>query len=191
MEHLVGYVIIILSVVLSGGMLFWGWLDWRRRQPKRFYRGVGIVYDKSAVEPWEGLEQAIDTMQTVLSKEYPGKALLEDVWIKVVGPEGKVAGFTVPSGMIDGKPISGTVDRDRFLWWKAWILVVRQMPARNEDPETDDMIRPAASSALFHEMATHLTPFRLGKGWNHTHEEGVEEKVWEPLRLKMKNAPRA
>jgi hypothetical protein len=68
MDDLVGYITLGLSVLFTGGMLLVGWLSWRKKQPTKWYRGVGIRYVQGAQpggDDWEGLHAQIDAFWQV------------------------------------------------------------------------------------------------------------------------------
>lgn len=153
MEHAVGYIVIALSVLLSGGLVGFGYWQWRKAHPRVWHRGVGVRYrfGPSTVVPWEGLTASIDVLWEIARREFPDDAPeLMKFWIDVVPFDGRVTGKLAPSGRLNG-----TVDWQSFLWWKRYTLVVRQLEGR-----------AAFDSALFHEAVEHYWPFRLYGDWN-------------------------
>jgi len=178
MQHLIGYLIIGSSLLLTFLAVIGARICWNRRLPKIWIQGIGIRYRSGAEEPWEGLGPTISAIRYTLADEYP---LLKasDFWIDIVPHDGIVCGFLAPSGLIDGKPINGTVDQTAYLglFHRRYIMVVRQLRDLN------DKIKPAQSSALMHEVAEHYVPYRLGFGWNPGHNP-----QWRTLTRRMKEA---
>jgi hypothetical protein len=176
MENLPGYISLGLGFLATCAVLLVGWFSWKRRHPKEWYRGVGVIYVDGADDPWPGIEIAIDAMWFVAQEEYPDEASeLMKFWIKVVPHDGVVSGFTVPTGKTRaGKQVNGTVDRTRLfgILCPRYIMVIRQLRGSSMH---------ARDSALYHEVAEHYWPFTLRQGWNSTHDS-----VWHRLNNRMR-----
>lgn len=171
MSHLIGFVIIGLSILSVVGFFILELLRYRRDLPDDVVEGIPVLYLEGAEDQWEGLGDVIIAMRNVLEREYPGKKMLENLWIEVVPQGGLVKGFTVPTGRLpSGKGLNGTLDRKIFYAFKkVWIAVVRQLNGG------------AARSALFHEVAEHHVPNQMGMGLNSGHDP-----VWHELTVKMR-----
>jgi hypothetical protein len=160
MDDLVGYITLGLSVLFTGGMLLVGWLSWRKKQPTKWYRGVGIRYVQGAQpggDDWEGLHAQIDAFWQIAERDHPKDAVdFMSFWVDVVPPDGEVTGFLAPN-----KKLNGTVDYISLygLFKKTYVMVVRQPRA------VSGKIMPAHTSALAHEVIEHLWAFKLYGNW--------------------------
>jgi hypothetical protein len=174
-EHLIGYIIIALSLLSVGIVAFVAHRQYKAAVPQTWIQHVGVTYSQGAKE-WPGLEEAIAAVWSTMLDEFPDKAAkIMDVWIDVVPPDGKLQGYSLTGP--PPPPLSqwnGTVDRRRWMFKTVYIVRVRQ--ALNRAGE----LRPARASALFHEFAEHRAPHVVAGSLNSAHDP-----KWEVLRGKI------
>lgn len=208
MTHpIIGFIIlglVILSAV--GGILFHHFM-WNRKAPKNEYRGVRWEMLPGCIE-WTDVEASIDTMFEMLDPK-----VLKDIWITITPWNRPIIGKGVPTGYLsaaNGRSalppkteeeaknvyiLNGLTEYD-----KKWPIgastakvYVRQHRLgegkidarllRGEFPVVPD----AARSSLFHEVAAHVNPYRLGEGHNADHKRKDLDELDSAMRVATLN----
>lgn len=168
---IVGIVIIVLSVVLTGVVVAFAWVRWKKSiEPDEIGAPAGsshiafMHYDDGAVRPWEGL----DDLLTVLSN-YARRATWLDVvrfHFIVVSPDGlvKLPGYPDKprrTGCAYTKAFLGVFDRHIF-------IAVKQFS------DGKGGVLPMRNSAFLHEIVQHVWPKILRDDWGFEKNEDGE-----------------
>lgn len=158
MEHLIGYVIVVLIVVVLAGMLVVTRWRWSRRWDVDRFGGVPVRFARGArhTEKLGADLEKLGRLVRHLRLEYPDNPELTDFGVEVV-PPGQVRTATVPRGTFpDGSQVGGSVRKERWLplsrWF--WVAVV-----------VDESIEGGgirSSDFTVHEVCSHIVPARLG-----------------------------
>jgi hypothetical protein len=195
MRHLIGYIIICLSVVLTSGMLLWKRYSWNKRLPQDYHRGVGMRYLPDSVRPWANWKECIDVVIDVLACHQTfGKNLgkLIDFWVEVVPYHKALTNSSVVTGWVqetngtfrtanrptneeeakDRKRVVGSVKIERCFPWSKPQHIIQLVQTKDEDNEIDGrlmrgtgMIVSMDRSAFFYEVAKRHIEFVFTKNY--------------------------
>lgn len=144
MEHLIGYIIIALSVVLTTTFLIIRARQWKRRWDVNKFSGHLVRYDHGALHTPEigrQVEIAHETLDRKLKDYKPGKSI---DWRVEIVPPGKIMTPSVPRGVLrDGSLVGGSVRTERCFPWtkKHWVAVV---------------VNERVGSFIIHEVTRHI-----------------------------------
>lgn len=190
MEHLIGYIIIALSIVLTSIFLFIKWRAWKRYQPTWTHRGIGVIYQEDAVGNWVSKELINAIIEVGNTTAYKRNL---NFWIEVVPYHREVQTPTVPTGYLKkdgrmaGKPksileakeiqkVMGSIKTARFLpitkLHHVAVVVQSRVGLTKEEIRMgigDGVMQDVGDSAIFHEVAQHLLPGMSGEGVNANH----------------------
>lgn len=159
MEHLVGYIIIALSVTLTSVFTLLHWFAWKRCWDVSEYGGVLVRFAHGSVAtPVLGHElvRANEAIRDIIKLHWPDNPELLDYRVEVV-PLGFVRTPTVPFGKLpDGTAVGGSIRTERFL-----PITKKHHVAVVVDQRTGAFIA--------HEVLAHIVYFRL-KGNFNTHD---------------------
>ena len=108
-----GFVVLGLTVLILGSMTIFRLLKWRRIRPKVWHRGIGIIYQEGAEEPWEGIKILIDSILDQQRFEEDAKLRKlkrwADFWIEVIPYDKPLISSKHPTGYVwrQGQPRAG------------------------------------------------------------------------------------
>lgn len=201
----VGIFILVLSAVLTIAAIVVGYFTWSSRfAPTEFYRGsttIGIRYEDGAEKPWRCLDRAIDAYVAELALTRFKGATYTEFTISVIGYADKIPAKTLKDGkapathQIGGKDQStyvkarGSTDTEKMYPWSSTVFIVYARQLRAGDTwEEDDQgtgdgpLRHACSSALIHELAQHLLPWKAGEGSNPNHDKPELDEIEQAMQ---------
>lgn len=191
MEHIVGFIILGLIVVGTVAGIVVRHVLWKKGAPKSEYRKVRYEYRPGCVE-WSDMHDAIDTLWEQLGGDADHVA--SGLWVTVFPYEEPIrsrtspTGYIAKSGMPAQPPTTEEEAKERYVlngvteFEKEWptsrsVAVVRVRQLRSGDSAIDSRLRrgsgpvgDAVGSALFHEIAEHVLPYRKGEGANAGHD---------------------
>lgn len=157
-------VIAVLFIAVLASVIVLGVVKHLRARPKIWVGGVGVTYKGAAVQPYEGLEEAVHVLRSTLAERYEKRVVSQtmDFWLEIYGPEDEMQ--NTASVRFDGD-YNGLTGKERAtpVSPKQTIVKVRQL--RN----SKDEIRPIGASAFFHEVVEHWLSECLGLGDNVHH----------------------
>lgn len=167
------YLVPILTLIaLIGGVLYMFLQAWRAR-PKVFYSGIGVLFRNGADESQPGIPEACETIVSVIRETYPDEAdkLLKRLWIEFHGKNAVITSSSIPTGTVyreGGVPtiLMGTCDAFRPTMFSPLVYVAKARQTYGKDGS----LRTVGATAIFHEIAEHIVPFRLTGDWNADHE---------------------
>ena len=179
-EHIVGYIIIGLSIFVLGSGILLRWLWWGQWLNARAWGGRRVKW----VEPWSAglagqltvanqlIDRAIDNndpMRIAVKREnLPDgdvtAAALKDFWVEVV-PIGEIdtpsvpRGTTIKASAAGGTLAGGSIKTVRFLPFTRKVTVAQ-------------VIASNSGGFLIHEWAMHILPVQLGRGGDSHNSHG-------------------
>lgn len=203
---LIGIIVLCLAVAATVGGLLFKHFSWERSKPKNEYRGVRYELEPDCVQ-WTDMELAIDTLFEGLDQSRV-KDIMSDLWIRVNAYGNPIKTSNVPSGYVGKNMMPAPAPKNEeeaqsimilnglTEFEKKWpigrttaMVYVRQH--RPSDGKLDGrllrgtgpIVDVAAKSALFHEIAEHVNPFRKGEGTNASHSRTDLIEVTKALTL--------
>ena len=214
MGHLVGFIILgLIIAAVVGGILYHHFM-WNRRRPKNEYRGVRYELMQDCVD-WPDMHNAIDVMFEGLDQAKI-KEIMSDLWIKVTPYDRPISTLKIRTGFIgkDGRVAAPPKTEEEAKnvgilnglteFEKKWpigrmvaMVYVRQHRLGDTPVDarllrgTGQIVPDAARSALFHEIAEHVNPARLGEGVNASHSRKDLIDVTKALTLACLNKNKA
>lgn len=189
---IVGYIILAITTLSAVGGLLYHHFMWNRKAPKNEHRGVRWELLPGCVE-WTDMENAIDTMFEELDQAKIND-IMSDLWIKVTPYDKPISTMNERTGFIgqNGRScpapkteeeaakcgiLNGLTEFDKKWPIGRTTVMVYVRQHRPSDGKIDarllrgvgPIVVDAARSALFHEVAEHVNPFRKGEGTNADH----------------------
>lgn len=207
---IIGFIILGLVILSAVGGILYRHFMWEKKAPKNEHRGVRWELLPGCVE-WTDMENAIDTLFEGLDQSKT-KEIMSDLWIKVTPYDKPISTMSVPYGFIgaNGRScpppkteeeaakcgiLNGLTEFD-----KKWPIgrataqvYVRQHRLGDGKIDarllrgTGPIVPDAARSALFHEVAEHVNPFRKGEGTNADHKRKELIEVTKALTVACLN----
>lgn len=159
----------VLSLVASAALLY---RKVQRDRPHVFVHGIGVKFLPGADESIKGVSEACQALREVMREYWPTELPRPPhIWIEFYNRDALITSVTAKNGFILGpdgrkKQITGTTDEYRStpISGIVYVVKVRQMYT------TNDVLKPAISTALFHEVAEHCVPLMLTGNANFNHD---------------------
>lgn len=152
MEHLIGWIILGASFVLTTAFVIFRIVSFRKRWDVDRYGGTILVRFAHGAKHTEALGRSLDSGLEVLLRairdRFPSNPELLDFRIEIV-PPGKVSTPTVPSGRLpDGSLVGGSIRTERMfpITRKHHVAVV---------------VDERTTAFITHEVTRHILPFRV------------------------------